>query len=186
MRSLGIVLLVTTLTSCAEVAFVKSIGNSVAINEMRERLALNVWSDSNLVAKRTVIDSDPEDTTIGVFGPKWSYGGMAIRIASLAKGERLYQPEFQVAAFTESGVHARLLVGTREIPLGGYFSNDWHRFPLSREDLATAEASGLTVNVDCEVGTWVFRMSAAYFQGFARKLTELGLTTLEVPLPPQP
>ena len=173
---------------CAEIALVASAQNSFDINAIQERQALNVWSDENVTAERTkcLLERGSEDVeAIAVVAPPWSYGGIAVRVASPVSRGILYQPELQVAALTDSGVHFRLFIDGNEQPSPGLFKKEWYRVPLSQSMLEAAQAGGMVVRVECEVGEWTFRLTPTYFRRFNTKLAELQRTQLRVQLSDQ-
>jgi len=183
------------LPGCGEYALVKSLGNSVDINQIREREGLNLWSDENAVAARTkylISRVSAEDARpVAVVAPAWSYGGIAVRIASPITGDILYQPELQVAALSDSGVQLTPFINNEQAQFVGVFPPDWYRVPLSAPMLDKARTAGLDVRVECEVGTWNFRMTPGYFRGYELKLPELQKQTLRLLLsdqhqPPSP
>jgi hypothetical protein len=168
------------------VALVTSASNSFAISKIQERQALNVWSDQQAVAERTkclVARGSSEDIqTLAVVAPAWSYGGVAIRIASPVTGDVLYQPELQISALTDSGVHLKVFANNAEQQIVGVFMKEWSRVLPSAAMLDEARKGGLTVRVECEVGEWIFRMTPTYFRGYEAKLAELQAQSLRAHL----
>lgn len=158
----------------------QSANNTSSLQRVQERLGVNSWSDAEDVKRRTrLLASAPNEDTLGVAAPAWSNGGLALRVAAPARAERLYLPELQVAAYSQSGIQPRMRIGNLDVRSFGMFKPDWHRFPLSQELFDQAKRDGLTIHIECELGAWVFPLVPGYFLGYAEKVSSLRMPTYD-------
>ena len=179
-------LLLLALPSCIPLAVgVGAVGlrNAGDVARLQDRVAVNAWTDAAVVQQRTAIVVDGEGDLEALLAPPWSYGGVSVRIASTGRSDVLYLPELQVVAYSQSGVTLTARLGDELLRAAAKDRYDWRRFPLTREQNDAMLAGGAVVTVECEVGSWTFRMPPSYFAGFHARIASSHYRTCEAMAP---
>jgi hypothetical protein len=172
------------LTSCAAILTGAAITQAFELEDLKERVGINVWNDEQATSARTRYLGAPGDSEnvhaygAGIAAPAWSRDGVALRVVSRIRAGTLYQPELQVSAVSESGVQFRLYVDDVEVPCQGASRSGWlafwHRFDLSQSEQDKARVDGLAVRIACVgVRDWTFDLAPTYFLGFEKRRAEI-------------